>query len=82
MLHHKLTTPGYRSLEAFASSAEYPQRPARFSHTGMRGAYQPAGRPGSNPSLAATIAINQSLRCLNSKALCRQLRMCLELSDG
>ncbi|RYF49070.1 MAG: hypothetical protein EOO38_08750 [Cytophagaceae bacterium] len=22
MLHHKLTTPGYRSLEAFASSAE------------------------------------------------------------
>jgi hypothetical protein len=74
MLHDKLTMPGYRSFEAFASSAEYPQRPAQVSHTGMRGAYQRAGRPGSNPSLAATTAINQSLRCLNSKALCRSAK--------
>jgi hypothetical protein len=74
MLHQELTTPGYRSLEAFASSTEYPQRPAEFSHTDKRGAYQRTGKPGSNLSLAASPAINQSLPCLNSKALCHSAK--------
>jgi hypothetical protein len=51
ILHHKSTTSMYRSLEAFASSAEYPQRPAKLSHTDMRGAYQLHDLFGPNPSL-------------------------------
>lgn len=39
MLYEILTAPSYPKSEAFASSVEYPQRPAQFKHTDMRGAF-------------------------------------------
>lgn len=70
--YDKLTTPGYWSLEAFASSAEYPQRPACFSHTDTRGAYQQAGRPEFSPVWPpqAFILVNVSMHVACNQDAC------------